>query len=128
MRLFYSLVFKRMIDLDHVQEISDLGYVCIPTMKNKDKDGIEYDSIPSGAAGFTVRMAFQSELVEYHISCNYPKVFHQEQSYKDGQGSITEMSNKMVTELELFKDAYEKFKQAWAAADGSEPAFHVVLT
>ena len=119
MRLFYSPGFARTIDLDHVQEISDLEYACDPSVKKKDKDGIAFDTKPSGRASFWVRMAFRTEIVSYEIR------FETAEWYRE---SIKERSDKIVKELELFKRSYEDLYAAWKAADGTQPAFSIVRT
>ena len=120
MRIYYSAGFKRTIDLDHVQEIGDLNYVCNPTIKKADKDGITYDSKPSGKASFYVRMAFKDDVVYYDLSFPERSLMHGEK--------MQDWSDHIVEKMERFKKAYDDLYAAWTSVDGTQPAFAVVRT
>ena len=120
MRLFYSKGLSRTIDLDHVQEISDLFYRCTPSKKKKDTDGIEFDSKAIGHASFDMRIAFANEVVLYRIEFG--------DNYRPYNQTMIEASDEIVRQLELFKKSYEDLKRAWTLVDGSQPSFAHVLT
>ena len=123
MRIFYLDVgpFHRYIDMDHIQEMSDIVVFLKPSVAEIDRDGLKIMTNPHGRAHFWIRYAFQTECVEYEL--DYRQLTHYY-----GENTREKYNREVIDGINAFELAYRRLREAWMEKDGQPASFAVVRT